>query len=1254
MFYHAITVQKSYDNYSFEELRYASPAIQRQSENMLVRANNDGTYSANWTPANVGWYQLHVTIDNCDLPKVYKVQVQESPKGVVPSEVDEFSQGWRNSAGIPMVGSDSRDPSESSGCKKSGSHNARLRRFVAKPSAGLRIRVHPTLQSEQIGVVPVEGVLSIVDELSNSDGVWVRVGQDSLLEYVNLQSRQGTNTQIYTEGWCLQFNKHLDKTLLLPVPVSDSCTKKNQSRPGKNLPPTPPVRANVSQTHSNQARTEHYAQSFDSSKHQAAISVFPQETSEQLPALPTSRTPISRMPSTFGRSSSQNRLRCDQPALGLYTVVKCGASGHNIRSQPSMSASPIGIINHGDMINVIAVKGARGNEGSNLSKGEVWVQLDQDAVEKHCFSNDNSGGTEGPGEAWSLALSANDIQYIKSEVERRSEEIIGLEIEQENRMVRMKQAAQQAALPSQYYDPLSRNHPGAQPLTTSFPLQEHGIAPVTSISPNSRPIAATFNSHNPENKSSEVLITELGRQKSLDSISSSRSATTSVGRAMRKPLPPPRQGTFPSGAASAGNSPSLQKKDFSSSAVSSIVEGAAAAVIGRHRTPSPSTSGNDSRKPSFFSKWFKSDGTVGSGERIGGSHSRSSSPNSQRKILPPSPATIAANMMNKDIPPELHGVSVKELVKVIGESRANGNGVTPPGTPGTTRRTANAGSGPSSPSVASSNASSRGSSPNVPHTVKSRSVTAIQGSNTVNTVSPLSQTPRSISYTEGNIGIKKDESGQLTTKVRHQPSSDSLPAERHSGQDSASGRVVRTNNQVVAIPSQKHSYINPNGPTHSAEIDQNPLGNDAAVPVDQNIDQLASLHNPGKGTEHHESDTSHTLPRRNLPQTSKMTNSLNRVEHVKNNVKITNKINSKSAIDKGALPGRNATHPTQKGAVKEAMSPSVAESIRSVFAAFVWHEGIVHDAMTIASYLKFHPDISKHGDFSQVINNCNEQQTNASRPSNERGSQQTGRQRHSVESISSEYLSTRAQEMFSRGEIKNMNAAKFSGGDNIRKSRENNFIMNANVHNRNIINQKMITEGMSKGCNAEELAMMNNAMESDHIVDNTISISQFQPQIGFGLPPTLRLFILLWEEIRSYCIHAILQQVIVAGCGGPIGPFQGSNSNSKSRNSNSEPVKSHHRGSDKERKSKRSSHKRSKGTGSHNERNTKIEESRDYLEAWSAFGGAAYPPGGLIPQDAIQLAAFAEARGRKNILPEKEEFCQKCELCNQYFQHPVT
>ena len=73
MFYHAITVQKCYDNYSFEELRFASPALQRQSENMLVRSNNDGTFSANWTPGNIGGYRVHVTVDSCEMTETFRV-----------------------------------------------------------------------------------------------------------------------------------------------------------------------------------------------------------------------------------------------------------------------------------------------------------------------------------------------------------------------------------------------------------------------------------------------------------------------------------------------------------------------------------------------------------------------------------------------------------------------------------------------------------------------------------------------------------------------------------------------------------------------------------------------------------------------------------------------------------------------------------------------------------------------------------------------------------------------------------------------------------------------------------------------------------------------------------------------------------------------------------------------------------------------------------------------------------------------------
>ena len=58
-------------------------------------------------------------------------------------------------------------------------------------------------------------------------------------------------------------------------------------------------------------------------------------------------------------------------------------------------------------------------------------------------------------------------------------------------------------------------------------------------------------------------------------------------------------------------------------------------------------------------------------------------------------------------------------------------------------------------------------------------------------------------------------------------------------------------------------------------------------------------------------------------------------------------------------PGRPLNLSKEK--VKDAISPSVAECLRAVFAAFLWHEGIVHDAMACASFLKFHPSLPKQG-----------------------------------------------------------------------------------------------------------------------------------------------------------------------------------------------------------------------------------------------------------------------------------------------------
>ena len=81
----------------------------------------------------------------------------------------------------------------------------------------------------QVGVVPVEGVVSIVDELQNPDGVWVRIGRDSLAELA----------PGHAEGWCLQYNQHLSKTLMVPVAVEEGKRKKvtpTMTSPGPVVP----------------------------------------------------------------------------------------------------------------------------------------------------------------------------------------------------------------------------------------------------------------------------------------------------------------------------------------------------------------------------------------------------------------------------------------------------------------------------------------------------------------------------------------------------------------------------------------------------------------------------------------------------------------------------------------------------------------------------------------------------------------------------------------------------------------------------------------------------------------------------------------------------------------------------------------------------------------------------------------------------------------------------------------------------------
>nr|CAD7443816.1 unnamed protein product [Timema bartmani] len=288
MCYYAITIMKVYENYSFEELRFTSPAVKRSSENMLVRPNSDGTYSATWTPGSVGWYSVLVTIDGYDMEETYKVEVKEPPQGMAP-------------------------PTQSV-VKKPSHQPSRLRKFVAKNSAGLRIRAHPSLQSEQIGIVHINGTIAFVDEVIRS-----------------------------------------------------------------------------------------------------------------------------KSPVVFGP--------------GDYNVVKCGASGHNVRSRPNLKAPPVGMLVLGNQLTVMDIVSTlrdstgsmllwertkrggglwlRGDEYENCQHwrlaayymGEraglrqvaprdyavnnegTWVQLDKETRRKFCFNTE--------GEAWSLAVSKTDTAYLR-------------------------------------------------------------------------------------------------------------------------------------------------------------------------------------------------------------------------------------------------------------------------------------------------------------------------------------------------------------------------------------------------------------------------------------------------------------------------------------------------------------------------------------------------------------------------------------------------------------------------------------------------------------------------------------------------------------------------------------------------------------------------------------------------------------------------------------------------------------------------
>ncbi len=564
---------------------------------------------------------------------------------------------------------------------------------------------------------------------------------------------------------------------------------------------------------------------------------------------------------------------------------------------------------------------------------------------------------------------------------------------------------------------------------------------------------------------------------------------------------------------------------------------------------------------------------------------------------------------NKDIPPELQGVSVKELVKVIGESRANGNGVTPPGTPGSQRRAAAAAAGGGSSSHSGSPQLSRGSSP---ASVRSAAVpTALKGS-------PISRSPLSAS---NETDLNRQDSSQSDTSalvssiardLSQSPScshshemlaspSLSTQSEAVLGSHSRSPRATRRTASNQRQQQQQHLAENSESTSTAPDVAimtrlasstddalSMSAGDAASASSVSKPNCAATATDSGRGEEQAKSSSSSGRTTGNTASNTPIT------------VKET-EMPEKPKDPSSSTPSillQDFVFP--KRPIKEAMSPSVAESIRSVFAAFVWHEGIVHDTMAVASYLKFHPSLSKEGSISgaPAAKTSDEKASpiaegDENRPSKTK-KQANRKQRHSVEVISTPYLKDKTK-IVDPGKSSSSATAK------------------AVPTNANLAVQ--LRKGGDSGSILQETGAAAAVAKQQMLLHQ--SLQQIRDS---ALPYTMRLLVMLWEEIRSYCMHAILQQMILAS------PLHLASSTSR---------RGDHR-REKDKKGKKVKRKSSSSHGSLGRKESALGS------AWPA----AIPSAGEDSRGGV-MAGLPH-------LSEKEAFYQLCDMCGHYFQHPVT
>lgn len=296
-----------------------------------------------------------------------------------------------------------------------------------------------------------------------------------------------------------------------------------------------------------------------------------------------------------------------------------------------------------------------------------------------------------------------------------------------------------------------------------------------------------------------------------------------------------------------------------------------------------------------------------------------------------------------------------------------------------------------------------------------------------------------------------------------------------------------------------------------------------------------------------------------------------------------------------------------KEPVKEAVSPSIAESLRAIFAAFLWHEGVVHDAMACASFLKFHPSLPKQGAVVVTRQHVGGPGSAgvADRKRSELTKEQRVRQRHSVEvSTAGNYLHIQPSTL----EALTRSAANANANRNRAKKQ----------HGEAVIKEE--SGGNSGGGSTAATGDMAGKLASlPETTYHTVAV----------LPPALKSLVYLWEELSTNCLQAIMQQVVLPS------PTMPARSTKKPLSVDKMVVAMSNKGL-----------QDSKEQRGANEREISSKKAGRKKKEWKPMGRA-----NLIGEVAGGLAGAAAMLGAGVGGIERETVC---ELCGNMYPHPVT